>query len=414
MPLNKRILKLIILFLLTAVHVSPAQTISPLISGLNQNVQEIKSFDSEDDSDILPVGEILKDKTLIGLGEGTHGTREFYLYKARLIKYLILNQNLKLILFESNMSGLDLYNQHSLFSIYRTQEIFELINWIKTYNQKRPDPEKVKIAGIDMHYTYFVINEMLKSPYFLSILNPDQKSLLTGLNKLWEKGDPRLSKKAKQPYLNLAKSLYAAIKANGATDSRVVYQQQVRLFEQSILFLNRGDIPGNKIRDEFMAENVTWSINRLALHQKAVVWAHNGHVLKGKWRSYNAMGTLLKKTYKNNYYAMGLAFGDGYARLWDPKRNMSFHKAPLPPLENKNSVEYVFKQVRYPNFFMDMNENALDPVIKSFINTPHDMRVLGATVVSDESQINISIKLKDAFDGIVFMRNTSNAVEIQN
>ncbi|MES2515895.1 MAG: erythromycin esterase family protein [Bacteroidota bacterium] len=413
MPIIKRTVKLI-LFLLTVVRVSSAQNISPLLSALNQQVTVIKSFDSEDDSDILPIGKILKDKTLIGLGEGTHGTREFYLYKARLIKYLILHQNLKLVLFESNMSGLDLYNQYSLFSIYRTQEIFDLISWIKTYNQKRPEPEKVRIAGIDMHYTYFVINEMLKSRYFLTILNPEQKRLLMGLNKLWEKGDPKLSKKEKQPYLNLAHSIYSAIHTNGITDSNSIYQQQVRLFEQSILFLNLGDIAGNEIRDKFMAENVTWNLNRLAPHQKAVVWAHNGHITKDRWRGYAAMGTYLKKTYKNNYYAIALAFGEGYARLWDPKGNTSFHKALLPPLENNNSMEYVFKQVRYPNFFLDMKETALNPVIKSYISKRHEMRVLGATFVSAESQINLSIKLKDAFDGIVFFRNTSNAWDIQN
>ena len=64
-----------------------------------------------------------------------------------------------------------------------------------------------------------------------------------------------------------------------------------------------------------MAENITWSVSRLAQHQKAVVWAHNGHVTKGKWRGYKAMGAYLNTTYKNNYYAMGLAFGEGYARL---------------------------------------------------------------------------------------------------
>ncbi|MES2454909.1 MAG: erythromycin esterase family protein [Bacteroidota bacterium] len=383
-----------------------------LIPALDRGVQEVKSFDSEDETDLLPIGDILKDKTVIGLGEGTHGTREFYLYKARLIKYLILHQNLKLVLFESNMSGLDLESQYSLFSIYRTREITDLIDWIKAYNQSKPITEKVNITGIDMHYTYFVINEMLKSAYFLTILSPEQKNLLAGLNKLWEKGDPKLSKQGKQPYLNLARSLYAAIKAKGNADSSAIYVQQVRLFEQSILFLNLPDIPSNKIRDKFMAENVIWSVNRLPAGQKTAIWAHNGHVLTGLWRNYKAMGAHLKKACKTKYYALGFSFGEGYARLWDPKGNKPFGRSPLPPLENKNSMEYVFKQVRYPNFFLDLSRPGLDPAIHQFIKTPHDMRVLGATVVSSENQINLSIKLKGAFDGIVFFRHTTNAREI--
>jgi erythromycin esterase-like protein len=123
---------ILLLSLFCAVFCS-AQTTSLLIPTLERQVQEVKSFDGEDDTDLRPIAEILKDKTVIGLGEGTHGTREFYLYKARLIKYLILHQNLKLVLFESNMAGLDLENQSALFSIYQTREVTDLINWIKAY-----------------------------------------------------------------------------------------------------------------------------------------------------------------------------------------------------------------------------------------------------------------------------------------
>ena len=50
-----------------------------------------------DSSEFIFLNEKLKKAEVIGLGEATHGTKEFFELKSRVFKYLVQNQNVKLL-----------------------------------------------------------------------------------------------------------------------------------------------------------------------------------------------------------------------------------------------------------------------------------------------------------------------------
>lgn len=103
----------------------------------------------------------LKENTILGLGEASHGTHEFYTQKAHIIQYLITNSNYKLIGFELTQAYLkpindyiqngngDLKGLMKDLMLYNTQEIFELFQWLKEYNQKQTASKKVVLFGFD-------------------------------------------------------------------------------------------------------------------------------------------------------------------------------------------------------------------------------------------------------------------------
>ncbi len=103
----------------------------------------------------------LKEKTILGLGEASHGTHEFYIQKAYIIKHLITNNNYKLIGFEltqANIGPINDYLQNGngnlktlmqKLMLYNTQEIFDLFQWIKEYNQSQTAAKKVVLFGFD-------------------------------------------------------------------------------------------------------------------------------------------------------------------------------------------------------------------------------------------------------------------------
>lgn len=416
----------LILFLLNTIQ-SYGQLEPQLLNAINNQALEIPTYDYDDSSELATLGDIFKNKKIIGLGEATHGTREFYVYKAKIIRYLIKNQNLKLVLFESNMAGLESINnyiqnkssadintviqQSSLFSIYQSQEVADLIEWIKSFNQSKPDHEKVRFGGIDTHYTYIIINDILRKPGLSNLLNEQQKAELINLDKLWQKGEPKLNRKQKNNYLAITRDLYQSIKKANTGDSSTIYTQDIRQLEQSIIFNNLPDIPSNKIRDKFMAENIIWATARTDPNEKVVVWAHNGHISHDLWRDYQAMGVHLKKTYKSKY-SLCLAVGEGYARLWDPRsatKDYKFQKSPLPVIRNTDAIEYTFKQVKYPNFFLDLSSPALAEPIKNFMKSPHMFRTIGAQAVPSEQNVNLKVNILKSFDGILFFRNTTEA-----
>jgi erythromycin esterase-like protein len=122
----------------------------------------------DDVSDLAPIGSMIGEAPLVGLGEGTHGTREFYLLKGRLIKYLVSAKGFRAIAFEGNfaaVSALDDYvvngrgTPHSALAAldgfnWDTEELIELLRWVRAYNVDARHQQKVRFYGIDVMNCY--------------------------------------------------------------------------------------------------------------------------------------------------------------------------------------------------------------------------------------------------------------------
>lgn len=118
-------------------------------------------------SDLTTVVGSFADATIIGLGEATHGTREFFRFKHRLLQYLIVEEGLRLIALESNFSETLAINDYitngdgnpldALEGVYfwtwNTEEVLELIKWLRNFNKDRPSRDQVKFYGVDMQFT---------------------------------------------------------------------------------------------------------------------------------------------------------------------------------------------------------------------------------------------------------------------
>jgi erythromycin esterase-like protein len=123
---------------------------------------------SDDVSDLAPIGSMIGDAPLVGLGEGTHGTREFYLVKARLIKYLVTAKGFRTIAFEGNFAAvraLDDYVVHGRGTPesavaaldgfnWETDEVIALLRWVRAYNLDARHTQKVRFYGIDVENFY--------------------------------------------------------------------------------------------------------------------------------------------------------------------------------------------------------------------------------------------------------------------
>ncbi|MBZ0099596.1 MAG: erythromycin esterase family protein, partial [Taibaiella sp.] len=76
-----------------------------LIKALKQHAHPIATATPlSDNSDLTFLKDVLKDKTVIGLGEATHGTREFFQMKHRLVKFLVEEMGYRQFAIESNFA----------------------------------------------------------------------------------------------------------------------------------------------------------------------------------------------------------------------------------------------------------------------------------------------------------------------
>lgn len=150
----------------------------------------------------------LRNKKLIALGECTHGSQDIKNSIYDIIKYLITEENCKLVLLESPMDLtllFDLYIQ-GLFPTDKEDEItealkgfftnyetaFDFFKWLRAYNSKTEN--KVHLIGIDDN----VAGDIFLADYF-SHLSP-------GINSMWY-----ITQLAKQNYEEVNPTINSSI-----------------------------------------------------------------------------------------------------------------------------------------------------------------------------------------------------------
>lgn len=152
-------IKISILFVLLFAFTASGQD---SLNWINKNAYELKSDSINKDLSFL-LNE-LRGKRIVGLGEASHGTKEFYVQKARIIKFLISKCDFKLLAFEvpgSMMVPINKYlqtgegNLKELMKgmvLYNTEEIYNLFQLIRQYNKGKTSENTVVLIGVDLEY----------------------------------------------------------------------------------------------------------------------------------------------------------------------------------------------------------------------------------------------------------------------
>jgi erythromycin esterase-like protein len=100
---------------------------------------------------------------VVGLGEATHGSREFFTLKHRLVEYLVTEQAFTVFALEADQDrcrALDAYVTSETgdavqglrelgYWTWTTQEVLALLTWLHTYNATAPTDRRVRVVGVD-------------------------------------------------------------------------------------------------------------------------------------------------------------------------------------------------------------------------------------------------------------------------
>ena len=101
---------------------------------------------------------------IVALGEATHGNREFQELKLEVFKVLVENTDIRALVLEGDYGGCALVNEyiqggegnprelvkHLGYRIYRTQQMYDLIEWMREYNMTAPEEDRVRLYGMDI------------------------------------------------------------------------------------------------------------------------------------------------------------------------------------------------------------------------------------------------------------------------
>lgn len=345
---------------------------------------------------------------IIAIGEGTHGTSEFFKMKNKIIKTLVEKNNLDIIIaFENSFGSTSNINEYILygkgnprdlikrnfFSVWQTEELLELVEWIKQYNSK--NNKKITFVGFDMQSSFDVL-KLLKQSYNSDSLT-EAINEFRKIDSLIVKNPKEIAKSIKDLEIKLT-IIEKIIKNNTykiVTDSlKKIASQSIAVLKQYVGKYNK---PINlSYRDSCMAININW-IAKNYNDKKIVVWAHNGHVMKDA----KQMGGYLANIFKNNYLSIGQTTFNGSYTSFD---NYGMSKKSSLLLPYKDCYEYWLNKVDKDNWLLDLHRIEKNKSVNTFFNLEMEFRSIGFR----EQQYQFSdINILNNFDILIFIKESS-------
>lgn len=381
---------------------------------------------------VQPLIEKMGEKRVVGLGEGTHGTAEFYKLRYWITRTLVEEKGFNHIAFENDYSDSWMLNKQlnsttdlkmlmkkHLLSIWQNEEVKELLTWVKKYNASHK--QQVMIDGID--YVYLKADVELLHGLLDKIGTADLLADLERLKKpavfqdeAWEGMNVKdfntdfdlMTKSSYQGYL-LADSLDKKITASALpltvkTDAQLALSNIKQGFAPFYHMINKSE---EIVRDVNMAETVVQLLKNP--NDKMVIWAHNGHVAKkGIFDGVvGGMGGEISKRLPNAYFVLGTGTARGTFAATTDSRDTYTNPMKAYPLEKpiKGSWEELLAAINHPAiYFVPVQLNA-DKAIKP-------MRFIGYTPKSGATTYD-KTNISDHFDAFIFIRDTHAATPLK-
>jgi erythromycin esterase len=120
-----------------------------VITRLKENAIGVKTVEAGNGfQDLQPLKQVFKDVRYVGLGEETHGTREFFQFKHRMLEFLVKEMGFRVFAIEASYSACENINDYIMgktddgtkaldsqgFWTWNTEEVRAMIDWLRTYN----------------------------------------------------------------------------------------------------------------------------------------------------------------------------------------------------------------------------------------------------------------------------------------
>jgi erythromycin esterase len=423
-------------------HAEPAmgsQVPEEVIAWLKANALPLASVEPGSPfHDLAPLRPMLSKARVVSLGESTHGTREFFKLKHRLIEYCVSELGFTIVAFEANYGSMLAVNDYVLhgkgdiadviapgvgFNIYDTEEVIALIEWVRSWNLTHA--RKVQFHGFDMQSTPAATLHLLA---YLERVAPalaatSERILAPLASQFTLFATPlRSSAVMRERILHQIKLAIDAFTAERTSWSAHTAASEWHLARQSAVMLAQfirmipieDEMAGFAVRDRAMADNVAALLEANGPDAKALLWAHNGHVKRsanydfpmGRFEA-PTMGSFLHAMFGAEHVVIGFAFNRGAYRVSiDRNSNMGGRIVGPAPA---GYVDAVMASTGIPLYALDLTGvSAEGPVARWMASKPRQ-RMLGNVLAAPEYRTDFASDPRDNWDVIVFVESTTAA-----
>ena len=410
----------------------------PAILSLNRIIHPLKSNPLELSDKDLDVLAYMSNCKIVGLGEATHGTKEFFQLKHRIFRYLVENHGFKIFAFECDMGesyyvdnfvikgegDIDYIMKNIMhFWTWRTAEVKELLIWIREYNEYKSEENKIHFIGVDCQFlTYqadIIINYFTKTNVSLPeeclkfLTEIDQIGF--NISKFYSNMTLDEKKEIDQnvDILLTAFEVFRNELISNSSEFEYQFIKQLALNIKQVNDVRYGMIhnPLKNYRDLYMAQNTLWTSDLLGENTKVALWAHNAHV--SNWRLSGAMGFHLKKELKEKYQILGFAFSLGSFTAIKLEngtyQGLSIHHIDKEP--RFGSINYLFHHAKFENFILRESDIRVISFFNRWIWMPRFFISIGAVFGCDYPYYTL-IFFKINYDVMIYWDTTTAAEQL--
>jgi erythromycin esterase len=368
---------------------------TPIITWIREHATPVATDLTAPLSDLEPLRQVVGDAQVVGLGESTHGAHEQFALKQRIVRLLVEELGFRGVALEEDWTKgvqIDEYLKTGTGdpdqlvadagAPWRTEEIVQLVTWMRSFNQAHPD-DPVRFAGVDVvavrPLAYDAVAEYVEraapnragelEEHFAAIRPRGDIQHHVG----WLHTQPD-----KQPLLDHARHVQELIRSLPRADGHSLALHYAKII---LAFYTYHAQQRVAVRDQHMAENLAWW--RDLTGSKVAYWAANVHTANGPRLSISyppfppaqgqAAGARLRERYGSDYVSIGMTFHHGTVNVgWNPPQP---HDVPETPA---NFAESTLANGGPKSFVLDLHAPAPDEV-RTWLDAPATVRVIGPT-----------------------------------
>ncbi|MFD8500434.1 erythromycin esterase family protein [Amycolatopsis sp. NPDC059657] len=382
-----------------------------------------------DFADLEPLANVFGECRIVGLGESTHGSSEFFTLKHRLVEFMVTELGFRVFAIEAGHAGCRAINDYVKggegdparllrelgYWTWRTQEVLDLIEWMRAFNANAAEP--VEFRGIDPVF------DPMAAEKIAGRLDPERAAKLTEALAVLRsrRAASGLRSMAAEAFKSRLRRLIgrdgedkahaAALAEAGAVIRELAESEAGSELADDLWALGKGveimllpplSSSGSAAREQAMADAVA----RIP-GERIILWAHNGHLARssfeGGWQTF---GGHLAERYGDSYYATAFVFDEGGFQALKAGGNtfsepVEFEVGKAP----EGTVEWQLARAGAGDCFVDLRAAG------EWTRTPTRMRSFGSVIGfwPMVKQSTVEVDLSAEFDGVVLVGRTTRA-----
>jgi erythromycin esterase-like protein len=367
--------------------------------------------------DLKPLGDAIGTARIVGMGEATHGTSEFFSIKDRVLRFLVERRGFTVFAMEmpwTNGIAIDDYitggkgNSRTLlastFPVWDNQEVADLIEWMRSYNAAPGAHPTLRFVGIDMQDDPAALTSIIAT--YLDTADPAKSSAVVKALSCLQAGvaAPKCAKAAASVVALLA-TLPKPLTAEAM--KRLLIARHAATTATQIAEMKSGD---DAARDRSMADNVEWVANVLFPEARIALWGHDAHVMATANGPLTTMGTYLRAALGSSYYVVGFAFDAGTVSPNGLGEPITIAPAPATAIESE------LRAVGLALFGLNLRSISTTSPLGVYLSSPKSMRMLGSIDTPAEATDKhtlTTVDIKSAFDTLIFVERSHAAASFR-